>query len=79
MSVSPLSCVPSFPHEVRIRIVVVVLVLVATVVLVRHGYEAGSALALITLAGGTALDLARRLLAQASQPSRARRRTAAGE
>ncbi|MFB7374883.1 hypothetical protein ACFC0D_34155 [Streptomyces sp. NPDC056222] len=79
MPASPLSCVPSFPHEVRIRIVVIVLVLIATVVLVRHGYEAGSALAVITLAGGTALDLARRLLAPASQPSRGRRRAAAGE
>jgi hypothetical protein len=78
MPAGSLSCVSSFPHEVRIRFVVIVLVLVATVVLVRHGYEAGSALAVITLGGGTALDLARRLLAP-TQPSRARRRTAAGE
>lgn len=78
MPAHPLSCVPSFPHEVRIRIVVIVVVLIATVVLVRHGYEAGSALALITLAGGTALDLARRLLAPGSQPARTRR-SAAGE
>ncbi|MFJ5551865.1 hypothetical protein [Streptomyces sp. NPDC093225] len=66
-------------EPVRIRIVVVVLVLIATVVLVRHGYEAGSALPLITLAGGTALDLARGLLAPGSRPVRVRRRSTAGE
>ncbi|MEV0374322.1 hypothetical protein AB0I10_31730 [Streptomyces sp. NPDC050636] len=63
--VPPLSCTFPVPREVRVRVAVVIVVIVATICLVRHGYDAGSAVAVISLAGGAAFDLARRLLAPA--------------
>ncbi|MFJ3644433.1 hypothetical protein [Streptomyces murinus] len=69
MSASPTPCLLPFPHEVGVRVTVIIIVVTTTPVLVRHGYEAGSALALITIAGGTAADLTRRLLTPDLTPS----------
>ena len=79
MSVRPTPCLLPFPHEVWVRVTIIIIVVTTTLALVRHGYEAGSALALITIAGGTAMELARRLLAPDPTPFRKDLRPTAGQ
>ncbi|MCX4657614.1 hypothetical protein ACIOHB_37750 [Streptomyces microflavus] len=51
----------STPSPLSLRVVVIVIVAVVTVVLARHGYEPGEALALVAVVTTTALGLAGRV------------------
>ncbi|MEV7414844.1 hypothetical protein [Streptomyces sp. NPDC089919] len=72
MPASTLQCVLTEQRLICARIIVVVVVIIAVLSLVRQGYEAGSALALIAVTGTTALELAQRLVSGA-RPARGRR------